>query len=102
MKATKKITGEFTQEYSEAVRPMAEWLMDNNFVFKVDGLKFTISNMSDTTFDQVLSKGLEFDDLENPQMDLFEQSEPKDVTEYPEQLEAPDDTIDGDFSEVNE
>ncbi|MBB5887727.1 hypothetical protein [Lactovum miscens] len=100
MKANKKITGEFTQGYPEAVRPMAEWLMDNDFAFKVDGLKFTVANMSDTTFDKVYSKGKEFDNSASPQMDLFEQSEPKDVTPELELLETSDDTIDGDFEEV--
>ncbi|KZK36752.1 hypothetical protein P7266_1771 [Lactococcus cremoris] len=44
-------------------------------------------------------KAWELDRDNNPQMDLFDNDEPKDVTAEPEKIEAPE-TIDGEFDEV--
>ena len=96
MRANKKITGEFTQEFPESFKSMSEYLFARGYVFKSDGLKFTITNMDDASYAEVEKKSQEFDDLSNPQMDLFKQSE---VTETPELIEAPE-TLDGDFEEV--
>lgn len=99
MKANKKITGEFTLPELGAVQPFQGWLNEMNFDYAKKGLTFKIANLTDELFDNILIKASELDDSANGQMDIFEQSEPKDVTEEPKILEDPD-VISGEFDEV--
>lgn len=99
MKANKKITGEFTLSELGAVQPFQGWLNEMNFDYAKKGMTYKIANLTDELFDNILIQASEFDAQANDQMDLFEQSERKDVTEEKQELPEPN-TIDGDFEEV--
>lgn len=99
METTKEITGEFTPEFKETVKQFGEWLFEQGYNYNLKGWAFVIKFKSDQDFEKVALKAWELDRDNNPQMDLFDNNEPKDVTAEPEKIEAPE-TIDGEFDEV--
>ena len=96
METTKKITGKFTPDFQATVKQFSDWLIKSNINYAYKSGMFTIDFKNDEDFEHVRNKAYELDIANNPQMDLFDEKEPKDVTEAPELIEAPE------FEEVEE
>ncbi|WP_205272538.1 hypothetical protein [Lactococcus taiwanensis] len=95
METTKEITGKFIPEFKETVKQFGEWLFEQGYNYNLKGWAFVIKFKSDQDFEKVALKAWELDRENNPQMDLFDNDEPKDVTAEPELIE-------GNFDEVVE
>lgn len=96
MEATKEITGKFTPEFKETIKQFSDWLFEQGYDYNFKSWTFVIKFKSDKDFEFVANKAWELDRMNNPQGDIFEQSEPKDVTEQPEMIEATFEEVDED------